>query len=343
MLTGKIVDHLAGFSHVSPLEVKDRFTFNNEEFHLDFVSFAAEDFKSKVNVTDETLAAFFESRKENYKTEPQYKLNYISFPIEAPAANSLTDDKSAQDLLSEQNKSLTFNTANAAYEQIILAGSLEKYATTYNVEILETDYFSKSKPSQDLVTMPAALRTAFTLGKGELSSLIEDGAGYSIIYVKDIKDPEIPPLEKVKGMVIKDFTAEEAKNLARQAAESLLKTLRTGGEWQAELAKLGIAAEESGPVSRANRYSTKLPSQVINLAFALSSASPYPENIGEEGEKYYVLHFKEKKEPSADQFAAEEETLKQQLKQEKQLQLLTAWVSRLREKAEITTNERLFE
>lgn len=343
LLAGKIIDHLAGFSHVSPLEIKDRFTFNNEELYLDFVSFAAERFKDKVEINDEKLAAFFETNKEQYKTEPQYKINYISFPIVTPATNTLTEDQTAQDLLAEQNKSLTFNMANAAYEQIILAGSLEKYAAANNIEVLETDYFSKSNPSQDLVTMPSALKTTYTLGKGELSSLIEDGTGYSIIFVKDIKDPEIPPLESVKGKVIKDYSAEEAKNLARQAAETLLKTLRAGGEWQAEIAKLELAAEESGAVSRANRYSTKLPAQVINQAFGLSAKSPYPENVGEEGETFYVLHFKEKKEPSSDQFASEEETLKEQLKQEKQLQLLTAWVSRLRENAEITTNPLLFQ
>ncbi|MBU1137341.1 MAG: SurA N-terminal domain-containing protein, partial [Proteobacteria bacterium] len=102
-------------------------------------------------------------------------------------------------LLKEIKSSLArpavFQKANAAYEGIIAAGSLQEYARLNpDAIILETDYFSRSALPEKLDKSPIIQDTAFSLKSGELSSLLESPDGYSILYAEAIEEPTIPEL-----------------------------------------------------------------------------------------------------------------------------------------------------
>ena len=486
LLSKKVLERLNEFAKVPQAELEQRFGYENEKIRLEYVSFAADDFKEKVEVDDEGLSAYYDENKEKYKTDTQIKLDYLSFSVEDEAEQVETspeemrnyyeqnikrfttpekrsarhilfqvDESAPEEVVSKKREqaqkvlemaragadfaelakqysegpsapqggnlgsfgrgqmvkpfedavfsltegdisgivrtrfgfhiiklekiipqkvktfeearkqiafnlkrekaaSLAFDKANKAYEDIILAGSLDKFAEESEVKVHETDFFSRqSTPSADaseqsILSDPTFLNAAFALKKGELSSLVDLGRAYAIIYAKDIKEPEISPLEEVGEQVRNDYIAEEAEGLARKAAEDFLAAVadskEEGTSWEKEVEKRGLIPEETDLLSRHDLEesgSMKLPAAVIEKGFGLSNEKPYPEQIEADGNTFYVFRFKEKQEPQPQLFAEEQEEFKARLLDEKRRNLLTAWFANLEAKAKITVNKEL--
>ena len=167
-------------------------------------------------------------------------------------------------------KNSAFGAASKAYEDIILAGSMEKYAAAGDTAALETEFFTRQSPpagdgsaARKIVSNPLFLNAAFALQKGELSSLIDLTTSYVIIYVKDFKPPVIMSLDDVRDQVQEHYIADRAEQLAREAAADFLARLReTGAEkadWEAEIQQLDLKLQETDFVGRSSGGAAELP------------------------------------------------------------------------------------
>lgn len=323
LLNRKIGTHLSRFAHVTHGELKERFVDNNKKIRVEYVVFDSFAFSRQIEPSDDQLMAFFDIYKSNYNTPVQVRLKYIFFP------------------LNEKDKNTVFKKARTAYEQIILAGSLEKYMAATGVTVNKTDYFNRQAPPLKLMDRPRAIEAAFKLREGELSSLVFDNSGYSILYMEDIREPETPPLAAVKGQVTQDFIAQQSHIMAREAAEVLLSTLADEGSWQEEIQKLGQEINSSGFFSQVDLAAANIPEQLINAGFMLSSEELYTKSPVEINNNFYLLRLAAIKEPEGALFAAQQESLRDQLAEENQMQLLASWLEYLRSEADITINREL--
>ena len=242
-------------------------------------------------------------------------------------------------LKKEKAKDIAFLQANKAYEDIILTGSIEKYAKEQEVALKESDFFSRQQAPEELAGQPQILMTAFELNEGELSSLIEGRQGYAILYVADKKQPEVPELSAVKERVKNDFIVQESARLAREAAESMLSTLKQGNEFAGLAEQADLKVNESPSVSRAEKKAGGIPGNVVEHALVLTEKNPYPEEVVSSGRKFYVLGFKEAEGVAREVLDQKREEIKKQLQQETRANLLTAWVAYMRDNADITINE----
>lgn len=471
LLTNKVIDALSRFAQVTPEELKNRFVYDYETTTLNYLTFTADEFTNKVQVSDDALAAFYESRNENYKTAPQTKLNYLFFgkkdvlaPTEAEVqayydqhieeykiperrrarhiliktseqdnietreeihqrvgkilaeaksgadfaelAKKYSEDKSAEDggdlgffvrgrmvpsfemaafsmqegevsdivqtpfgfhiikletisypgqhelaevkdeiiatLTAQSETTYAFKAASKAYEQIILAGSMQKYAQENNATINSTELFARDAAPEELADKSSLLTAAFSLNKGELSSLVEDYSGYSILTIEDRKAPEIPPLADVRAEVEKGFIAVEAQKLAEKAAQNLLKAVQNGSPLATEATKVARTVKEA-TYSRSEQGETTLPGTVLGKGLELSANAPTPKKIITDNTTFYVISLREKKEPAVEEFAAKETVLREKVLQENQQAMLTAWLDNLKRKAEITLNQQMLD
>ncbi len=278
--------------------------------------------------------------------ETQFGLHLIKLEKIKPASVTTLAQAREQiiaELKAQRGKDITFQLANQAYEGIIQAGSLDKYAANAATPVQTTDYFTQASPPPALAGQPTLLKTIFGLKKGELSSLLEIKGGYAIVSLDEVKEPQIPALAEVRARVEKDFLDEQAHAKAKDGAVALLAQAKKEGSLVAEAEKTRNNVQETSFFTRSQQAASGLPAPVAAQGLKLSGASPYPKEIAENGSTFYVLHFKEGKPASEEAFAGQKEALRKMLTQEKQMQVMEAWLAYLQSRAKITTDKKFME
>jgi peptidyl-prolyl cis-trans isomerase D len=477
LLAGKVLEHLSRFAKLTPLEVEEEFGFDNEEINIEYVSFRSKDFKEKVKTGPDDLMAFYEENKENYLTDPQVKLHFLTFPYNADEKPVITDEevesfyrqnltrysipeqrnarhiliKTAEEdseetlvgkrekaeqilklartgedfgalakqysegptgpqggdlgsfargsmvkafddsvfslsegeisdivetqfgfhiiklekiepahtrtlaevkseiisrLQGQRSSEVAFTRATEAYENIILAGSLEKFSQNTDIPLHQTDFFPRKNPeksgfTEGMLTEPAFLNAAFALNKGELSSLIETPKGYAIIFAADKKEPETSPFKDVEEQVKADYLNSRSDVMAKEAAEAMLSALKEQDslDFSGEAAKHDKTPKESGYFSRSSSPGASLPSQITESSFDLTEEKPFPEEIVASNGVYYVFRLTERKAPDQDLLREKEDEFKTGLLDRKKAALLVSWLANVRSKAEIIINQ----
>ncbi len=66
-------------STATDFEIQEIYSQQNEKIALRYVQISPDQFVDQVNIDDQAVKAWFETVKENYKSEPQIKLKYLPF------------------------------------------------------------------------------------------------------------------------------------------------------------------------------------------------------------------------------------------------------------------------
>ncbi|OEU48359.1 MAG: hypothetical protein BA866_06775 [Desulfobulbaceae bacterium S5133MH15] len=243
----------------------------------------------------------------------------------------------------KEAENIAFQVANSAYEGIIGAGSLDNYAKDNpKAEILETDFFTRSKPPETIAGDPEFINRSFALNKGELSSLIKGQSGYAIFYAEDIIEPDFPPLETVKDRLQEDYKKTKSQEIAEKTAKELLADIRSGKELKTVASGLELEMKESEYLSQQSQdQNGSFPAELLSQAFLLSLPSPFPEEPGQVADDYYVYSFRDSQTPELAEDSGEIEQLRTDLVQFKQQQLLSAWLMHQEKEAKITRHQSL--
>jgi len=243
----------------------------------------------------------------------------------------------AQSLKKEAAKSVTFKKASEAYENIMRVGSLDKYAAQGGKAVVKTDYFARSHPPTGITTDGGFLDAAFALGKGELSSLVELGKGYALIFVDDVQAPVVPKLDAVRDRVVADYRKEQAIELARAAADTALKEAKKDG------ALAGDALKKTDFVKRTDAAAAGVPPEVLADAFSLAPADHFPAHPVGVGNVFYLYEVRARRVPEDALSGDKKKQVEQQLTASMQNRLVSDWLSAFREKSEIWTNDTMLQ
>ncbi|MBW2485454.1 MAG: peptidyl-prolyl cis-trans isomerase, partial [Deltaproteobacteria bacterium] len=281
--------------------------------------------------------------------ETQFGFHIIKLEkIEPAHTKTLEEVKTEIAALIQEQKSreLSFTQATTAYENIILAGSLDRFSQENNIPFEQTDFFPRKSPAKSgskisMASDPAFLNAAFSLNRGELSSLVETPQGYAIIFAADKKEPEIAPYEDVKEQVSKDYISAQSEAMAKEAAAGLLSALKQegAGDFAAEAGKLDINPKTSDYIIRSDAGASALPEQIVSMAFDLTEENPYPEEAVATNGMYYVFRIMEKSPPSPELFSQKESEFRTTLLERKKSAILVSWLANVRDKAEIEINQ----
>ncbi len=337
MLSSKGVQAIGNFATtVTDAEINDLYQQAKEKINLTFAKISPANFTDAVTIEEEALTAWFDKNKENYKTDPQVQLKFLSFPY--------TGDTVPKDMDAAKVRPLVFQKANDAYEGIISAGSLQEYAKLHpEAVILTTDFFSHKTLPENLDKASVVQNKAFSLKSGELSSLIESPAGYSILYAQAIQKPEIPTLDTVRDQVTKDYRTDQSKILAQEKSEEILASLK-GDATLADLGKTNNIETKTATLSRnsAGEETNDFPASLLMNVFSLSNTNPLPEEPATVGGDFYLYQFTERILPDpANMTDEEKEQYRTQIISAKQERILIAWIRHQEQKADIFTNKNI--
>ena len=179
---------------------------------------------------------------------------------------------------------------------------------------------------------PSFLDAAFSLNKGELSSLVETPQGYAIIFAADKKEPETALFEDVEQQVREDYINAKSEAMAKETAGVMLSALKeeSKANFAAVAAKFNMAVKTSDYLTRNATAGSSLPPQIVNMGFELSEEKPYPEEAVSADGVFYVFRFMEKRTPASDLFTEQENAFRTGLLERKKSALLASWLNSTR-------------
>lgn len=241
-----------------------------------------------------------------------------------------------KELEQKGGKTITFKRASTAYEEIIKAGSLARYSAGSGHPVSKTDFFALNNPPQDSVVRDRSfLQAVFALKKGELSSIVEIGTGYAIIFVDDIKESVIPELSVVRDRAVADFKKVKSVDLARTAADDVLTMVKEKQNWPTRPDR-----KESEYLKRFGAAGA-IPDQVRHNAFAHVGRAVFPEKIVTVDNVFYVYQIIDSRQGKDLMDKNKRQELEQQLLAVQNNKLMTDWLGQLRKEAKIWTNAQM--
>lgn len=255
-----------------------------------------------------------------------------------PLAEVVNEVKAA--LKTEKARQLALEKAMDAYNMNRKGGNLEAAAKANGLGVKETGFFSREAAVEELGNRPEITAAAFALKEGELARPVDLPQGVVLFAVKARRESRLPELTEVRAEVEQAYRREQAKTLAREAAEKLLAAVKAGEKLETLARQQGETVEQTGLFSRS--YGAFVPKlgnaeNLAKAAFALTrTSSPAPE-VYEIDETFVVAVLAERQEANqAALTAARKDELREALLTRKQEEALASRIKELREKAEIS-------
>jgi peptidyl-prolyl cis-trans isomerase D len=209
--------------------------------------FATNDFASKVNPTEEQLDAFYKANPQLFQAPEAASIEYVVLDLEA-AKKGITLKAEDVKAYYDQNAARLSGQEERRASHILIAApknapAAERSAAKAKAETLLADVkkapesFAEvaKKNSQDpgsaanggdldffnreAMVKPFA-DAAFTMQKGEISSVVESDFGYHIIRLTDIKAPKQKSFEEMKPELEADLLKQQGQKKFAELAES---------------------------------------------------------------------------------------------------------------------------
>lgn len=236
-------------------------------------------------------------------------------------------------------KNRAYDEAVSLYDITFDGEEFAANATENGLELVTTDFFTKSLGPKGIKGASVFAQLAFALPVMGISDISEVGDSFFLIQVINKEPGKIPQLDAIKDEIAKDAGREEQKKAAEAAANEFLAKGKS-------LGSLVTAGQETGATVKSvslenrNKASKELDGnqQLTSMAFTLSETNRFSDVIkGKKG--LYVLEYKERKEPPLEAFNMVANNITDLLLTQKQQNLYNSWLLNLRERSEIEISE----
>ena len=231
---------------------------------------------------------------------------------------------------------MAFDDAESVYELTFEANDLEKAAAAQNLAAQTTDFFTPRGPEKGVKEKAKFAATAFSLADMEISDVQDFNESYYIVQLLEKIPEKIPEISSVAAEVKADLIKEKQKEKAGQEAKELLTALKSGKSLKDEANHYGLQLKSTGFFKRNEQIpAIGYEPEIINTAFMLSTEKKLPDTILEGANGYYVIVYRERKEPDPAGFEKEKEQIMNSLLGQKRLRVFKDWLAQVRKNSEI--------
>jgi peptidyl-prolyl cis-trans isomerase D len=272
----------------------------------------------------------------------QYGFHIIKVTDKKPATTRPLDEVKAQ--IEDQ---LKWDRAQAEAQRLSddVAGNLKK-ATDFDtvakprgLTVGESSLFSREEPITGLGMAPAAVERAFELKDGEISEAVRTPQGFAFLMVTGRQDAYVPKLEEVKARVREDVVKKKALDLARQRAAAVAAQMKSG-DFTAAAKAAGVEVKTTDFIARGAPIADVGASPAVDAAaFALPPGAVSEPTVTDAGA--VVVKVLEKQNPAETELAAARDTLKTELLNERRNRFYGAYMTKARERMNVTVNREL--
>jgi len=246
-------------------------------------------------------------------------------------------------LKDEEAKNMAYNEAEALFDSSVDGDDLVKESKSRGIELHETDFFSRKtgpEASNNISDREKFISTAFTLTDTEISDILDLPDGYYILQVMDRIPEKVSEYKDVQERVENDLIAALRNQKASEDAEVFLKSVTTGSRLSEEGSKKNLKVASTGFFKRNDPIPNIGMEQGLNdTAFLLSAEKKWPEKAIKGKSKYYIIEFKDRKNPDAEGFEKEKKEITYRLTEQKRFKAFESWISQMKASSKITIEE----
>jgi peptidyl-prolyl cis-trans isomerase D len=256
--------------------------FQNEQRSIDYLKLDAAQAGTIEAPSPETLAAYFEDHKTQFRAPEYRKLAFVVINPEEIGKWSDVSDEDAKKVFEQRRdkigtpekrevSQMVFPNAEealAARSRITGGLSFDDLAKERNLNLSDVDLGLITKSA---IIDPAIADAAFALPTGEISQPVKGQFGVALVKIGKIEPGVTPSYESVAGQVKKELATERARVKVAEI-QNKMEDERSGGSNVVEAAqKLGLTAVTIDAVDRSGRLPTGQP--VANIPQGLDVVS----------------------------------------------------------------------
>lgn len=346
-------------------ELYNIYKVENETLSLYYAEFKAEDFTKSTSVSSDEIKVHYNKNKEDYLTpeERQIKFTKISrddFIKEIHIGDDEVrsyyrsygdefkgDDgglKDIEEVKPEIVNKLKTRMADKRFKDFALFISgkenlepVDKIAEENSLKKpQQSQFFSLSQSTEGF--SPEIRDRAFSLEAGQ-TSYVNAEENIWIFQLTKVRSPKQRTLEESKADITSALIRSKGSKAAEVAAQKMLGQLsKSAKSFKDAAKKLGAKVNETAPFSRTN------PPKDLDLedlkfdAFLLTSSAPNGQKVYQKEGSYFVVSLKKKFDIDLKEFEDKKPEIRSTQLAQRENELLSEWLVKLRENAEIIPN-----
>ncbi len=257
---------------------------------------------------------------------------------------ALAKDKIMSKLSEEKARKQVNKLAQDFYEQVYRSEKLDEQADKFGLTVRKGESITRNGGVPDVGADPKLMDEAFRLNTGQISRLMKIGDNYVVMRLEERTDQRLPTLEEVRSSVEKDYSTQIAMENAEKKAVEIIKLLEAKSSDPDKVAqKFGLEWKDLDSVSRTTGLVPELGNSpaVSDLLTTISLAHPLYSQPLAVNRGVAVVRLSRVERADDSQYEKEAPTFEKWVLEVRKTDFLKGWVQRLREKAEITLNDKL--
>ena len=331
----KIAALLTSAMPPTPSEIKAEFIRSRLTTEASYVEIKAADFRAAQKVTEDEIKKHYETRKEFLKSPEMRKVRFAAFTLAPTADGKPIEDAKKTEALQKL--------ANDAYD---FATELQKPGVNFEEAAKQAgatvgvtaEFFTRDAGPAEIEGSAAAAAAAFALTKEKpYSAHIALEKGTYVLAIKETKEPEQLPLDKVRKQLDDELIREKADAaMMAKAIEirgKLVEARKNAKSFEEAAQSLGVKAEAFPASSMMMRLPPGTPyAEIIQPAAGKLAPGEISQVIPTAGAAL-IVHVDQR--PAVDEKGMEEATARiaEEIQANRQMVAFQAWLADRREAA----------
>ena len=359
LLRAKVLQAALSGANVSDDELRAFYQSQHESAAISYVKFTGFMFRDKAQVTDAEADAYAKAHEKEIgeQYEKDKKTRYTQgAAVKVRAITVPVPPNSTPEVESAARKRIDAALAEIQGGKDFAAVAREKSEDqTTKIQGGDLGFISKGGSAYGKTLEDEAVK----LKAGQLSGVFKDRTGFHFLKAEEERAAREQPLDEVRKQIAQDLLkADKAKQLAHDKAVETLAALKAGKDLKdlfpskkpTEAGQFDFTsfttpqATDTEPFHPLGGYIPGVGAapKLSEAAFALTTAGAVPAAPIEDGDTWYVFKLKSRERADPSKLDdAEKKTVRERLEGQKQGEMYSQWLERLRKNARILENETL--
>ena len=309
LVAGKLYNFVTAAAAVSDAEIEAEYRVRNERVQFEYAVLDGSALQDRVDVTEDELQEHFETNVALYTIPEKRRIRYVHISTPTIMSRTEASDDDVQVYYEEHQpeyvipptvraQHILFRTEDKTPEELAeirdqARAVLDRAKTGEDFGQLAMEFSEDTSAAVggDLGTfglgqmVPEFEASAFSLGEGATSDLVETAFGIHIIRVNEKQEEQVRPLAEVRPQIEAIVTRQQAAEEAVAVSQRVAVALASGDDMESVAELSGAEVRETGLLEQGERFedlndTDELETRVFSMALnevgaAMAAADGY--------------------------------------------------------------------